>query len=225
MATLDDLVARIDDLERRLARTLQVGVIDQADYDAARVRVRIGERLSPWLPWATRRAGGDVDWWAPEVGEQVEVHAPNGEMPAARVWPAWYSDQVPSPSNTPDIRLIRFGNGTEISHDRANNLLMLTTPDDIQVHAEGNADITIDGNVSTTVGGDMTANVTGALSATAATAEITSGGNTINGPLAINGQITASQGMTAVGDVIAGGKSLMTHTHPGDSGGMTGPPN
>lgn len=31
-------------------------------------------------------------------------------------------------------------------------------------------------------------------------------------------------GLTATGDVVAGGKSLMSHTHPGDSGGVTGPP-
>ena len=32
-------------------------------------------------------------------------------------------------------------------------------------------------------------------------------------------------GLTATADVVAGGKSLMSHTHPGDSGGVTGAPN
>ena len=31
--------------------------------------------------------------------------------------------------------------------------------------------------------------------------------------------------MSATGDVVAGGKSLMKHTHKGDSGGNTGVPN
>ena len=31
-------------------------------------------------------------------------------------------------------------------------------------------------------------------------------------------------GLTATADVVAGGKSLMHHSHPGDSGGVTGPP-
>ncbi|MCW3482113.1 phage baseplate assembly protein V [Neisseriaceae bacterium JH1-16] len=47
-----------------------------------------------------------------------------------------------------------------------------------------------------------------------------------NGGMAIQGgsgaKVTGS--LTTSGDVVAGGKSLMNHTHPGDSGGVTGPP-
>lgn len=45
-----------------------------------------------------------------------------------------------------------------------------------------------------------------------------SGGVTINGNMTVNGKITAT------GDVQGGGISLTGHTHPGDSGGTTGPP-
>ncbi|MCW3479744.1 phage baseplate assembly protein V [Neisseriaceae bacterium JH1-16] len=47
-----------------------------------------------------------------------------------------------------------------------------------------------------------------------------------NGGLAIQGgdgaKVTGS--LTTSGDVVADGKSLINHTHPGDSGGVTGPP-
>lgn len=45
-----------------------------------------------------------------------------------------------------------------------------------------------------------------------------SGGVTINGNMTVNGKITAT------GDVQGAGISLTGHTHPGDSGGTTGPP-
>ncbi|ACO74139.1 Probable bacteriophage base plate protein [Laribacter hongkongensis HLHK9] len=47
-----------------------------------------------------------------------------------------------------------------------------------------------------------------------------------NGGLVIQGgsgaQVTGS--LSTSGDVVAGGTSLMHHSHPGDSGGVTGPP-
>jgi len=44
------------------------------------------------------------------------------------------------------------------------------------------------------------------------------GNLTITGDLHVDGEITCT------GDVVAGGISLINHTHPGDSGGNTGPP-
>ena len=44
------------------------------------------------------------------------------------------------------------------------------------------------------------------------------GNLTITGDLHVDGEITCT------GDVVAGGISLRNHTHPGDSGGNTGPP-
>lgn len=48
-----------------------------------------------------------------------------------------------------------------------------------------------------------------------------------NGGMALQGGSGAviTGGLTATADVVAGGKSLMSHTHPGDSGGVTGAPN
>ncbi len=220
-----DLAIRVADLERRVARMLQVGVIEHADYRNARVRVRIGERTSPWLPWVTRRSGGDVDWWAPEVGEQVEILAPNGEMNAARVIPAFYSDRVPAPADSPDIRLIRFGNGTTITHDRAANTLAIDTPDDIAVHAEGSADVTVDGDTTLT-----TPKLTVDCPDSTFTGAVTIEGllSYLAGMIGKGGTGATAQiegNVEATGDVVAGGVSLEHHTHPGDSDGTTGAPN
>ncbi|ROO28282.1 phage baseplate assembly protein V [Salinisphaera orenii] len=244
---MPDIETRLADIERRIARMIQTGVIVAADYDAARVRVAIDARTSPWLPWATRRAGPDVDWWAPEVGEQVDLLCPNGEMNGARVIPAFYSDQVPAPANSPAIRLIRFANGTEIVHDRETNRLSIDTPDDIDLTVGGNVTAAVAGNVTETVAGSADLTVQGPASVTAPSGlTITAPLTRVNGALTVTGLLTYSGGlsgsggsgaaakidgdvqstgrMDADGDVTAGGTSLQQHTHPGDSGGTTGGP-
>lgn len=245
---MPDIEARLADIERRLSRMIQTGVIVEADYDAARVRVAIDQRTSPWLPWATRRAGADVDWWAPEVGEQVDLLCPNGEMNGARVIPAHYSDAVPAPANTPDVRVIRFGNGTEIRHDRQANRLSMDTPNDIDLTVAGNVTAQIGGNVTETIQGTADITTQGAVAVTAPSGiTVTAPLTTFNGALTVTGLLTysggmsgsggsgaaaqidgdvqATGGMAADGDVTAGDTSLQQHTHPGDSGGTTGGPN
>ena len=41
------------DNERRIANVVRLGVVDEADYTTRRVRVRMGDLLSGWLPFAT----------------------------------------------------------------------------------------------------------------------------------------------------------------------------
>jgi len=117
---MSNVEMRLTELERRVANIVRPGTVEEADYDAARVRVRIGAVITAFLPWLTRRAGGDADWWAPEVGEQVMVFAPSGELGQAVVMPALYSDAAPAPSDSPDIRAEVYGDGFKVTHDRAN---------------------------------------------------------------------------------------------------------
>ena len=55
----------VADIERRLGCMALYGTIAEADYAAARVRVRSGPILSNWLPFLTSRAEGDVTWHPP----------------------------------------------------------------------------------------------------------------------------------------------------------------
>lgn len=60
-----------------------------------------------------------------------------------------------------------------------------------------------------------------------ATASIlATGGVAIDGPLSVNGDVTVTGTVTASVDVVAGGKSLKTHVHPGvqAGGSQTGAP-
>jgi len=116
---LDDLLFRLTELEHKLNNLVRVGQVAEADYDAARVRVQLGPITTGWRPWLTTRAGGDRSWWAPEVGEQVVVFSPAGELAHAWVLPAGFSDAAPAPANSPDILRAVFADGLVVEHDRA----------------------------------------------------------------------------------------------------------
>lgn len=74
----------------------------------------------------------------------------------------------------------------------------------VTIHAPAGCTIETDADVTVKAGGAVT---------------VTAPQITLTGAVTVNGSITCS------GDVSAGGKSLMNHTHPGDSGGTTGAPN
>jgi phage baseplate assembly protein V len=155
----------ITELARRLANLLRYGQIEQADYAQALVRVQCDGYLTGWLPWLTRRAGGDVDWWAPEVGEAVLVLAPDGDPALAVVLPAAYSDAVPPPETSPDIAAWRFGTAVSVAVDRSTGALTVIASGTVRVQAPrveiAAEQVEITGHLSVgdgvTVTGDVTA--------------------------------------------------------------------
>lgn len=212
-----DLERRIGDLERRLSNMVRMGTVVAADYGAGKARVFCDDFTTDWLPWKTRRAGGDIDWWAPEIGEQVEVLSPSGLTEGAWIGAALYSDQFSEPEASPDRHTIRYKNGDSIIHDRADGSYEISLAGPVTIIAGGPALIktphaTIDaentdctGNL--TVEGKLTGNggmaITGGAGATMQ----------INGAVALQGSMDASGNITAAGDIIAGGSNSNHHSH------------
>lgn len=234
-----DAIRRITELERRQTNLARIGTIAQADYARARVRVAIGPLLTAWLPWLTHRAGSDRTWHAPEIGEQVLVIAPSGELAQAVVIPALYQTAHPANAGTPDIARITFDDGAILEYNRATHHLSADIP--------GSAALKTKTDVTATIGGKLTAKVTGPVSIdTAAAADIIAAGpatlkaptvkidspaTTVTGALTVAGLLTYSAGMAGSGstggggaavingDVIADGISLKNHTHGGVESG------
>lgn len=163
MMDVQNIHHRLNELERRLSRMCQVGVISEADYIQGRVKVEIDDAVTGWLPWMTRRAGGDVDWWAPEVGEHVHVIAPGGVLEQAYVDLSLYSTDIPAPASSADVRHIAFADGAVIEYDRSTHHLKAVLP------AGGTTGLVSDGGISVT--GDLS--VTGNISATGNVSDMT----------------------------------------------------
>lgn len=175
------LERRLRTIERRLATVVRTGVVEEADYESGLVRVRELDAdgapgaLSRWVPWLTRRAGGDVDWWPPEVNEQALLLAPGGLEDAAVCMAALYSEATPAPETTADVHRVNYGNGSKVIHDRAAGTLKLVLTGDLVVEAEGNvqvsaggdATVAAEGNVEATAGGNVAVEAGGDMSLTA----------------------------------------------------------
>lgn len=113
-----NLEFEITELNRRLSNLVRVGTIEKTDYDSALVRVKIGDILTGWLPWLTHRAGNDISWHAPEVGEQVMVLSPSGELNQGVVLKALYQNNALPPVADVDKHHQAYGNGDYQEHDK-----------------------------------------------------------------------------------------------------------
>jgi phage baseplate assembly protein V len=137
--------ARIGELERRLSNTIRPGTVLEADYAKARLRVTMGDNTSAWLPWLTSRAGEDRTWHAPEVGEQVIVMAPAGELSAGYVMPGGvYKNDYPANADKAEISRTTYKDGAILEYDRENHTHLLQLP-------EGSATVKVGDNAQTEI--------------------------------------------------------------------------
>lgn len=211
--------ASTSDLIRRIESLVRAGTVAEVDHAGLRCRVSSGQLLTDFLPCFTRRAGDIRTWSPPSVGEQCIVISPGGDTAAGLVMVGLNSTEHPAPEDSPDTESTTYPDGAVIRYDHAAHALTVT------LFEGGTADITAPAGVTvrsdaitldapqTTATGALT--VQGLLTYEAGMA----GSGSAGGATAV---ITG--GISTTEDVTAGGISLMTHTHPGDSGGTTGAP-
>lgn len=119
----------ISELNRKLANIIRVGLVKEIDYEKARVRVKVGEFLTDYLPWITHRAGEDKSWSPLSIDEQVIVLSPGGELSLGVVLPAIYRAIPQECGKTANI--LEFGDGTKLSYDSGKNHLEIDVVDKI----------------------------------------------------------------------------------------------
>ncbi len=145
----------LTELDRRLSNLIRIGVIAQADYQTAKVRVQVGDIKTGWLPWFVPRAGGDIEWIAPEVGEQVMVFSPSGELNQGVVMPGIYQTAKPAPVATADKHHKVYADDAVIEYDRAAHHLKAILPAGATVELYSDGGIHFTGDLLVT--GDITA--------------------------------------------------------------------
>lgn len=115
----------LPDLERRTANQIRFGTVLAVDHAKARVRIKSGEIESTWLPWSTGRASSAKRRWdPPEVGEQVVMLAPTGDLRQALVLSGVFQQSAGAPNASPDKDTTVYGDGTTIEYDRASHTLL-----------------------------------------------------------------------------------------------------
>lgn len=115
----ETLEFRATEMERRIANMVLKGTIEEARYtNPPQVRVRAGDLVTDWLPWTTARAGADRTWCPPEVGEQVMIHSPSGEVANGVVVAALYCDASPAPGDRATVWRTEWADGARHEYDR-----------------------------------------------------------------------------------------------------------
>ena len=182
------------------------GIVVAVDEKTAKVRVRfpdLDDMISDWFPVVVQKSKDDKFYWLPDIGEMVVVaFDEDGDFTTGYVLGAIYNSKNTVPVANKDKYMIRFQDGTIIEYDRKARKLTAVVNGDIEI----------------------TANTT-----TVTTITTHNGNVTINGNLVVNGNITASQEIYDLrgsrGSLSQLRDTYNSHTHPGDSGGITGTPN
>jgi phage baseplate assembly protein V len=199
--------ARLGELERRLANVTRAGTILEADYAKARVRVKLGKNTTAWLPWVSSRAGGDKTWHAPEVGEQVLVLSPAGDLCAGFVLGGVYKQDRPANADAATVSRTTYADGAVVEYDRAAHAYAITIPAGgkatVKAGASSTLEVTSDA-IRLTVGGTQLVLSASGIQITSATG------------LSINGAVTQTGG-----PLTSNGIALSTHTHGGVTGGIS----
>jgi phage baseplate assembly protein gpV len=124
---------------------VRLGVVAEADYARARVRVRIsgeagaeGEAVTGWLPWATWAAGHLRVWSPPAEGEQCLVLAPSGDLAQAVAVPAVFQQagDFPAPSDNPDHTILAWDDGGYIRYERDKHRMILSATCVVRVEGD-----------------------------------------------------------------------------------------
>ena len=228
----------LSEINRRLANMLRIGTVDAVDYPNALARVRFGEIVTDWLPWFAARAAGNREWSAVEVGEQVMVLSPSGDMAQGVILPSLYQAAAPAPGDSPDVLRWSFLDGAVVEYDRAAHRLTATTPGDAVVTAQGSITASAGGDVIASAGRNLEATAAAQLRLAAPSIILEAGAIQVNGPLTagsaggagnpvtIHGPITQTGGdfTNAEGDVVASNISLTGHIHEDSLQGDTSKP-
>ena len=118
MEVIKTMIEKIEKLEMTMAylqkqfnNMIRLGFIEDEediDYERQSVRVKLGPTLkTSWLKFTSEKAGSVQVWNPPEVGENVVIICPYGEIPQGVVIKSFFTDPFPvaEPSANPSIQV------------------------------------------------------------------------------------------------------------------------
>ena len=101
--------------------------------------------VSDDLSILNRGSLANKDYWIPDIDEQVLclfLPNPSGHgLNAGFVLGSFFSDVDQQQESSPDIRAIKFSDGSEVKHDRSTGDLTIKATGDITIIAAGNIKI------------------------------------------------------------------------------------
>lgn len=159
------------DMQHRLAKLISLGTVNEVDYEKALVRVTIGDWLTSWLPWLTAQAFNNLTWQAPEVGEQVVVLAPCGDLAQGVVLGSLYQqdhnlEKVASDvakESRQHVQRTVYQDGSMVEYDREKHRYYIDIKGEeatVDVVSAGTLNITTEKDITVITSANATVNAT-----------------------------------------------------------------
>lgn len=120
---------QLSDLFRRQENLIRRGTVAELDLGAARLRVKIGDTETDWVPWMTLRAGTDRSWAPPSVGEQVLLLSESGDYRNGIALFGIYQTAHPAPDSDRDVTCHHWEDGAIASYDKGAHALEIDLPE------------------------------------------------------------------------------------------------
>ncbi|MCG5240093.1 phage baseplate assembly protein V [Azospirillum doebereinerae] len=209
----------LPDLERRIGNTVAYGRIEAVDYAKARARVRTGDNVTAWIPWGTGRAGGDRTWHPPEVGEQVLVASPCGDLAQGCIVTTVNQSAHPAPGDKATVSRTVYADGAVVEYDRDSHGYRIDLPaaGTATVHVgDATVEAKTDG-IALTCGGSSLRITPAGIFLSGPTVGMTAGGGsgaaTLAGNFQMVGQLAVTGNVSATGDMLNAGQNSNHHSH------------
>lgn len=222
---------QIAEMNRQLNCLARVGTVHSVDYTTNTARVEFGTVVTDYLPWLTTRAAGNRTYDSLEVGEQVFVITPPGQLCGIIVG-VLNQHKYPAPEHSPDIQKTVYKDGSIIQYHRGEHRLTADIKGDVSVLATESIEAKAGKDIAAHAEGAVEVKAGSSVTITASTI-VLNGQTTINGTLSqgggsnggnarFNGSLHATDSITTDNDVVAR-VSLNGHTHSCREGGTESP--
>lgn len=128
----------LTELDRRISNMIRIGKVDQVDYGISppKARVWVGDDskqhgfLTEWLPWPGQSAGEDRSCAPLDIGEQVVILSPSGEINQGFIAFRLFQSAHPYPVTSPDKHNATYKDGAVVEYDRAAHIYKINIPTD-----------------------------------------------------------------------------------------------
>lgn len=130
----------VSELNRQISNLARIGTVKELDEANARVKLSVSGLTTDWLPWSAARAGKTRTWSPPQVGEQVVMLSPFGDMGQAVIIGSLFSDTDPAPAASKDQETTVYPDGARIDHNSATHATTLT------LNAGGTLNVSVGGS-------------------------------------------------------------------------------
>jgi phage baseplate assembly protein gpV len=133
---ISDLMAKIEELERKQRNIVQAGRVVDIHADGQRIKVAFGDNETPYINWFSSSAGKVREYRCPTVGEQCVLLNYGGGDNSTQTWAltGMPSGQFPASENNPDVHLIDWGGGMSLSVDTATNKIIWNIPAELIIN-------------------------------------------------------------------------------------------